>query len=700
MEVCRPLVLAVLLFHVVTGQTRPRINSTVLVNGNATAGRVEVMVDGVWSTVCDDNWDSREATVVCRSLGLSGGTAYSLARFGQGNPSWPILVDDTECTGSEASLGDCYFVTGSNVNCDHGEDASVVCGPAPAAGQTTPAPVTTTPQAGATLPTNCTQGTSQSVRFFGIPGLQGAGYVQVRTDNGTWGFVCDDGLDINVAKTVCKELCYTDMSIVEPGIKTEYQVAITNPLIVQDDTRCSGTETQLVRCAHAPFFTSNCGPTELMTVSCVQPVYTTPQPPIPILQCLNDSLLALFNKSWDQNLDLKFLTIADPYTGDCNLVKDSAGDFFSLKIPLQQCGTKVTQNATHIIYRNAILVSSTSTILGLVTRSNTYRVELECDVPRNASVNKYVQPLTETVTQKTLGQFVVTLTLYTDMQFSNPVVSYPYQITLGSWINAAVELQSADSRLKLVVTDCFSTPNASYYNSSNMYSLYKTKCVVKDSTLEVYPLSLSKFAMRLQPVLFVGKPTVALVCNAIVCLDSEVTQECDRSCNNSKPVATRRRRAAESRPVYTVTTDIINIVVTDEPVTDLPTLRTSTTSFTSSSSSPTSIRTSEMSMTTTLAADQPRLTASPGATATSANTLSAGNTSSTSLPVTEPRSTTLAVMEFPKSGAEGNGGGETGVETEIHSVGDGNSASSTAGHSTLVVTLHVLVVWLCRPFLH
>lgn len=56
---------------VILGQTRPRITNTVLVNGNATAGRVEVMVDGVWSTVCDDNWDSREATVVCTSLGLS-----------------------------------------------------------------------------------------------------------------------------------------------------------------------------------------------------------------------------------------------------------------------------------------------------------------------------------------------------------------------------------------------------------------------------------------------------------------------------------------------------------------------------------------------------------------------------------------------------------------------------------------------------
>lgn len=115
---------------------------------------------------------------------------------------------------------------------------------------------------------------------------------------------------------------------------------------------------------------------------------------------------------------------------------------------------------------------------------------------------------------------------------------------------------------------------SSLHNVAISNHLPSVRCVVKDSTLEVYPLSLSKFAMRLQPVLFVGKPTVALVCNAIVCLDSEVTQECDRSCNNSKPVATRRRRAAESRPVYTVTTDIINIVVPDEPGTFAPCIPT------------------------------------------------------------------------------------------------------------------------------
>ena len=89
-------------------------------------GRVEIFFRGSWGTVCDDSWDLTDARVVCRELGFSRAvSAHRSAHFGEG--TGPIWLDDVRCTGSESRLDQCGHRGVGSHNCDHDEDAGVVC---------------------------------------------------------------------------------------------------------------------------------------------------------------------------------------------------------------------------------------------------------------------------------------------------------------------------------------------------------------------------------------------------------------------------------------------------------------------------------------------------------------------------------------------------------------------------------------------
>lgn len=49
------------------------------------------------------------------------------ARFGRGPRSMPILLDNVKCRGDESTIAACRHAGWGQNDCDHSEDASVVC---------------------------------------------------------------------------------------------------------------------------------------------------------------------------------------------------------------------------------------------------------------------------------------------------------------------------------------------------------------------------------------------------------------------------------------------------------------------------------------------------------------------------------------------------------------------------------------------
>ena len=106
---------------VVIGNTAVR-----LVGGSSyVEGRVEILYNGVWGTVCSDGWNFINAIVTCRSLGFF--TFYvTSSNYGPG--IGPIWLDNVMCDGNEPSLARCsHLGVGIIEDCTHAKDVGLKC---------------------------------------------------------------------------------------------------------------------------------------------------------------------------------------------------------------------------------------------------------------------------------------------------------------------------------------------------------------------------------------------------------------------------------------------------------------------------------------------------------------------------------------------------------------------------------------------
>uniref|UniRef100_A0A4W5NUR6 Lysyl oxidase homolog n=1 Tax=Hucho hucho TaxID=62062 RepID=A0A4W5NUR6_9TELE len=191
---------------------------------NIGEGRVEVLKNGEWGTVCDDSWNLKAATVVCRELGFgSAKEALAGGKLGQG--MGPVHMNEVKCSGFEKSLTECYFNRDA-LGCSHEEDAAVRCN----------------------VP---------AMDFQNRLRLSGGrnpfeGRVEVLAEkNGSlvWGTVCSDSWGTIEASVVCRQLGlgFANNAFQEtwywPGDMSADDV-------VMSGVRCSGTEMTLAQCLH------------------------------------------------------------------------------------------------------------------------------------------------------------------------------------------------------------------------------------------------------------------------------------------------------------------------------------------------------------------------------------------------------------------------------------------------------------------
>ncbi|XP_076152978.1 scavenger receptor cysteine-rich type 1 protein M130-like isoform X3 [Alosa pseudoharengus] len=143
-------------------------------SGGDCAGRLEVLHNGSWGTVCDDSWDMQDAQVVCRQLQC--GTALSAEVPASVPPGdLPIWLSEVNCTGDETSLWECPPAEWGRHDCSHKEDVRVMCSGFIQLNQTTDS-----------------RGPCKGV-------------IEVYY-NGTWGNICVNGMDTNTGSVICRQL--------------------------------------------------------------------------------------------------------------------------------------------------------------------------------------------------------------------------------------------------------------------------------------------------------------------------------------------------------------------------------------------------------------------------------------------------------------------------------------------------------------
>ncbi|XP_055952486.1 lysyl oxidase homolog 2A-like [Argiope bruennichi] len=216
-----------------------------LVGGrNSYEGNVEIFHIGIWGTICDDEWDIKEANIVCRLLGMGNATtATHNGEFGRGRRK--IWMDNLYCEGHEKRLQDCRF-DGWGVNdCSTSEAAGVVCESKNSTkfqSLISKTPATIRPKLELHKEKNI------EVRLVGGR-YPTEGRVEVKIGKGDWGLICGDGWSLLEANVICQQL---NKGYGNAAVQSSFFGGSHEKIIISG-VKCTGREANISECTYEAF---------------------------------------------------------------------------------------------------------------------------------------------------------------------------------------------------------------------------------------------------------------------------------------------------------------------------------------------------------------------------------------------------------------------------------------------------------------
>ncbi|XP_027030204.2 neurotrypsin isoform X4 [Tachysurus fulvidraco] len=199
-------------------------------------GTVEVYMNGVWGTICSNDWDDRDAHVVCRQLGLgfkARARVSSLSRLPLAVVHWRTI----RCSGGEVDLLQCPRSVWNGGECANQQAAAVTCTPV------------------------------EAVSFVPVRLSGGATAYEGRVEvyhAGQWGTVCDDQWDNNDAEVVCRQLSLGGTA--KAWVGAYFGAGVGRVLL--DEVSCTGNELSIEQCPKTAWGEHNCDHSEDAGVSC------------------------------------------------------------------------------------------------------------------------------------------------------------------------------------------------------------------------------------------------------------------------------------------------------------------------------------------------------------------------------------------------------------------------------------------------